>query len=74
MVCPFHADLKVYRSPETQMDRDMRNIEEKGFLNFKTEVEASTLFRNILDGYFAPEFGNVFRKQSRLQYFPCRSN
>lgn len=22
-------------SPETQMDRDMRNIEEKGFLNFK---------------------------------------
>lgn len=30
-------------SPETQMDRDMRNIEEKGFLNFKTEVEASTL-------------------------------
>ena len=30
-------------SPETQMDRDMRNIEEKGFLNFKTEVEASAL-------------------------------
>ena len=25
------------------MDRDMRNIEEKGFLNFKTEVEASAL-------------------------------
>lgn len=30
-------------SPETQMDRDMRNIEEKGFLNFLNEVEASAL-------------------------------
>lgn len=30
-------------SPETQMDRDMRSIQEKGFLNFVAEVEASTL-------------------------------
>ena len=30
-------------SPETQMDRDMRNIEEKGFLTFISEVEASSL-------------------------------
>lgn len=30
-------------SPETQMDRDMRSIEEKGFLNFLNEVEASAL-------------------------------
>ena len=30
-------------SPETQMDRDMRNIEEKGFLKFLAEVEASAL-------------------------------
>ena len=27
-------------SPETQMDRDMRNIGEKGFLKFLAEVEA----------------------------------
>lgn len=30
-------------SPETQMDRDMRNIGEKGFLKFLVEVEASAL-------------------------------
>lgn len=30
-------------SPETQMDRDMRSIQEKGFLNFAAEVEASAL-------------------------------
>lgn len=30
-------------SPETVMDRDMRNIAEKGFLNFLDEVEASSL-------------------------------
>lgn len=30
-------------SPETQMDRDMRNIGEKGFLQFLSEVEASSL-------------------------------
>lgn len=30
-------------SPETQMDRDMRNIGEKGFLKFLAEVEASAL-------------------------------
>ena len=30
-------------SPETVMDRDMRSIGEKGFLNFMNEVEASNL-------------------------------
>lgn len=30
-------------SPESQMDRDMRSIQEKGFKNFLAEVEASTL-------------------------------
>lgn len=30
-------------SPETVMDRDMRSIAEKGFLNFLTDVEASSL-------------------------------
>lgn len=30
-------------SPETVMDRDMRSIAEKGFLNFLEEVEASSL-------------------------------
>ena len=30
-------------SPETQLDRDMRNIAEKGFLQFLSEVEASSL-------------------------------
>lgn len=30
-------------SPETQMDRDMRSINEKGFLKFLSEVEASDL-------------------------------
>lgn len=30
-------------SPESQMDRDMRNIQEKGFINFIAEVEASAL-------------------------------
>lgn len=30
-------------SPETQMDRDMRSIQEKGFLSFLSEVEASAL-------------------------------
>lgn len=30
-------------SPESQMDRDMRNIEEKGFIKFLSEVEASDL-------------------------------
>ena len=30
-------------SPESQMDRDMRSIQEKGFENFLSEVEASAL-------------------------------
>lgn len=30
-------------SPETQMDRDMRSIEEKGFVKFFAEIEASAL-------------------------------
>ena len=30
-------------SPETQMDRDMRSIDEKGFIKFLSEVEASAL-------------------------------
>lgn len=30
-------------SPETMMDRDMRSIAEKGFLNFLSEIEASAL-------------------------------
>ena len=30
-------------SPETTMDRDMRSIEEKGFLNFMSETEAANL-------------------------------
>lgn len=30
-------------SPESQMDRDMRSIQEKGFLSFLSEVEASAL-------------------------------
>lgn len=30
-------------SPETQMDRDMRSIGEKGFLKFLSEIEASAL-------------------------------
>lgn len=30
-------------SPETMMDSDMRNINEKGFLNFLNEIEASLL-------------------------------
>ena len=30
-------------SPETVMDRDMRSIAEKGFLNFLADVEASSL-------------------------------
>jgi len=30
-------------SPETAMDRDMRSIAEKGFLQFLTEIEASSL-------------------------------
>ena len=34
-------------SPETQMDRDMRSIQEKGFLNFMSEVEASALSENF---------------------------
>lgn len=35
--------FRYIASPETQMDRDMRSIQEKGFLNFLAEVEASTL-------------------------------
>lgn len=34
-------------SPESQMDRDMRSIQEKGFLNFLSEVEASALSENF---------------------------
>lgn len=30
-------------SPETAMDRDMRSMEEKGFLNFLADIEASAL-------------------------------
>lgn len=30
-------------SPESQMDRDMRSIQEKGFISFLSEVEASAL-------------------------------
>lgn len=36
-------------SPETQMDRDMRNIGEKGFLKFLAEVEASALSESFWD-------------------------
>ena len=34
-------------SPESQMDRDMRSMEEKGFLAFLEEVEASALSDNF---------------------------
>ncbi len=34
-------------SPETQMDRDMRTIDEKGFLTFLADVEASALSENF---------------------------
>ena len=34
-------------SPETVMDRDMRSIAEKGFLNFLDEVEASSLSETL---------------------------
>lgn len=30
-------------SPESQMDRDMRSIQEKGFINFLSEIESSAL-------------------------------
>lgn len=36
-------------SPETQMDRDMRNIGEKRFLKFLAEVEASALSESFWD-------------------------
>ena len=36
-------------SPETVMDRDMRNIGEKGFINFLNEVEASALSDTFWD-------------------------
>ena len=34
-------------SPESVMDRDIRSIKEKGFFNFRDEVEASTLSENF---------------------------
>jgi len=36
-------------SPETGMDRDIRNIEEKGFTNFYAEIEASELSDTFWD-------------------------
>lgn len=36
-------------SPETVMDRDMRSISEKGFINFLNEVEASSLSDTFWD-------------------------
>lgn len=36
-------------SPESMMDRDMRNIAEKGFLNFMQELEASELSDTFWD-------------------------
>lgn len=36
-------------SPETVMDRDMRSISEKGFINFFNEVEASSLSDTFWD-------------------------
>lgn len=36
-------------SPETVMDRDMRSISEKGFINFLNEVEASALSDTFWD-------------------------
>lgn len=56
-------------SPESQMDRDMRSIQEKGFLNFLSEVEASalsetfwtvTLPQNLETSYVNSPAFNVF--------------
>lgn len=56
-------------SPESQMDRDMRSIQEKGFLNFLSEVEASalsdtfwtvTLPQNLETSYVSSPAFNVF--------------
>lgn len=40
---------RYVNSPESQMDRDIRGIAEKGFLNFFQEAEASQLSENFWD-------------------------
>lgn len=56
-------------SPESQMDRDMRSIQEKGFINFISEAEASalsdtfwtvTLPQNLETSYVNSPAFNVF--------------
>ena len=49
-------------SPESQMDRDMRSIQEKGFKNFLSEVEASGADEYIPAG---PVPGPVYRPVRR---------
>ena len=43
MVCSSTLTSRYIGSPETQMDRDMRTIGEKGFITFLADVEASAL-------------------------------
>lgn len=43
MVCPLNTDFSIYCVTGNANGRDMRSIQEKGFLNFLAEVEASTL-------------------------------
>lgn len=67
-------------SPESQMDRDMRSIQEKGFLNFLAETEASahsesfwevTLPQNLeTSSVNSPAF-NVFL--AAQEHFKCNS-
>jgi hypothetical protein len=65
-------------SPESVMDRDMRTIAEKGFINFLTEVEASalsdtfwtvTLPQNLeTSSINTPAFNTFIAAQVRLNY------
>lgn len=65
-------------SPESVMDRDMRTIAEKGFVNFLTEVEASalsdtfwtvTLPQNLeTSSINTPAFNTFIAAQVRLNY------
>ena len=65
-------------SPESVMDRDMRAIAEKGFINFLTEVEASalsdtfwtvTLPQNLeTSSINTPAFNTFIAAQVRLNY------
>ncbi|MBR1975115.1 MAG: DUF262 domain-containing protein [Clostridia bacterium] len=65
-------------SPESVMDRDMRTITEKGFINFLTEVEASalsdtfwtvTLPQNLeTSSINTPAFNTFIAAQVRLNY------